>query len=121
MMDNLIGSQETPQVLLHDEAVLHYVPLRVSVRMIRREQRPIASACAVGDPPLESRMRSPAIIDALPCSLTRQRAELLRTPPAIRDVLATVAAGVSMAQEPLFPIVPPALAAQQASLALEEP
>jgi len=94
VMNNLFGSQEAPQVLLHDEPMLHDIPLAISEGMVRSQAGPVGTISAVADAPLIRRVFVAANVGALPSPFTRGRAELPGPPPDRADVRPALAATI---------------------------
>lgn len=92
VMHDLFTCEESPQFALHNQTMLHHVPLGIGVRMMRREQRKVSIPTPVGNFPLESWMGITADMNALPFGFTSDGTELARTPSRSSQVLSAVEA-----------------------------
>jgi len=93
MVNDLMLGEKPLTLPLHDQPVFHDIALRVSERMVWREDCPIHAILTVGDARLETGMGLASNVNALPLPLARLRTELPLAVPAARNVCPAGGAG----------------------------
>lgn len=94
VMDNLFGSQEAPQVLLHDQPMLHDIPLAISEGMVGSQARPVGTIATVANAAVICGVVVTANIGTLPSPLALIGTELAGAPPHRTDIRSALTTGV---------------------------
>jgi len=97
VVDNFIRQKKTLQMFLHNKPMFHYVALRISVRMMRRQNSPISSTTPICNPNSKSWVIVASYVFGLPSPFALRRAKYLRPLTSANRWLTTIKTVVNVA------------------------